>query len=890
MDNLFKFAGVGDRFPQSDRLEWVLTNPPSTWLSVFGVKEPAPWMWLVFVAVMAGLVWGIIHLYRREMSTCPLRVRMLLAGLRALVVLVLAVVLLGPALQATNEIRQRPTLVVLVDDSASMGTPDRYLDDDSTTFVTAALGRSREELRQEMPTRLQLVRQIMARDGGAILQRLAANSKLQIVPFTGRLSDWQPLVPATQPGGKLGAASWPEIRGEAQSTNLARALREALKALEAGPVSAIVVISDGQYNEGDDPVPVARKAAEKNVPVFTIAVGDTSPKRDLVLVGITCRESVWEKDPMTIDVPVISNGMGDVSFQVELTRQQLPDENNAATGAPVVIATATGSFSSGQTTTKVSLVHTPDKAGRYLLTARIPPLAREADPDNNVKSTNITVVKEQARVLLVAGIPTWEYQLVRALLMRDRSINLSCFLQSMDPDMPQDGHTPITELPDKREELLKYDVVVMIDPNPAPVRNPREIDQNFVNLLQEFVSKHGGGLMYVAGSAYTDRLLSSPQSREIARLLPVAFSEMDASGASGLVSSYEKEWPMFVGMDDHPILRLDADKQTNQNLWNSMPGVFWSYPSRKRPGGLVMIEHTDPQLRRGEENRPLMVEGRYGGGRVLYVGFTGSWRWRRIGRDSEFFDKFWVQSVRYLIEGRRLGAGRRGTIELKADKCNVGEAVEIKATLYDSHFKELEQPTVPAQLRIGNAPPQDFELRLALPGRYVANVMPRATGTAAVVIQLPGDTASQPVVISKQFEVIVPPVEGLKPELNRAVLAAMAEAGKGLCLEVNQLNRLADPQVIPDATRISRVPSRPAEVWDGRWGRDKAYGIPVFWWPGPGLKDGVNALAGKVVGEPLLHQDGANILWLNLKFGPLLVLLLILLTLEWGIRKWHRLM
>ena len=96
--------------------------------------------------------------------------------------------------------------------------------------------------------------------------------------------------------------------------------------------------------------------------------------------------------------------------------------------------------------------------------ARIDELAED---DNQLASAVVKVLsRERVRVLLVAGAPTWEYRLVQKLLSRDKTITVSCWLQTLDEERAQEGTRPITRLPITKEELFYYDVMMLFDPNP----------------------------------------------------------------------------------------------------------------------------------------------------------------------------------------------------------------------------------------------------------------------------------------------------------------------------------------------------------------------------------------------------------------------------------------
>jgi len=53
------------------------------------------------------------------------------------------------------------------------------------------------------------------------------------------------------------------------------------------------------------------------------------------------------------------------------------------------------------------------------------------------------------------------------MLIRDKTVKISIFLQSADENVPQEGDPKIDAIPRMKDELRKYDVICLIDPNPA---------------------------------------------------------------------------------------------------------------------------------------------------------------------------------------------------------------------------------------------------------------------------------------------------------------------------------------------------------------------------------------------------------------------------------------
>ena len=73
-------------------------------------------------------------------------------------------------------------------------------------------------------------------------------------------------------------ASWPKLVADGRATKLSAPIRKALEATSSGAVSALILIGDGKNTAGGkdskDYEAAAEEAAEKNVPILTLAVGD----------------------------------------------------------------------------------------------------------------------------------------------------------------------------------------------------------------------------------------------------------------------------------------------------------------------------------------------------------------------------------------------------------------------------------------------------------------------------------------------------------------------------------------------------------------------------------------------------------------------------------------
>jgi hypothetical protein len=763
----------------------------------------------------------VYSIYRREIETCPAWIKMLLASLRTAVVLLLVCIFLGPALVYLQHRTIQRSIIVLRDASQSMNTKDDYEDEAAAKVAAGALNQSPDQLRQNHPSRVEIVNQLLASQQGKLLADLSARGKLQALNFADQVTKVDlrsapksadaKAQPAAKTSDRPGAEPplLPPLVAEGRGSDLWAAIRQSLA---SDAPAAIVMFSDGQHTGKDDPRAAAREAKERGVPFLVVGVGDPSRPRNLKVTNVLVRPQVWQEEPFEVDAPISVEGMDASAFRAELVEQRVGD-NDAAIGGGTVVQTVEVASRPGERM-RAQFSHTPREAGRFVYTVRVEPQEGERKEDDNQYSSQVVKVlsREKVRVLLVAGAPTWDYRLVQKLLARDKTIIVSCWLQTLDEERAQEGTRTITRLPITKEELFYYDVLLLLDPN------PQEFDQAWMELLKQFVGEHSGGLLFMAGPKHSGRMLTTARTAELTKVLPVTFGDVGALEVAALLSTNQRAWPLKVipANADHPTMRFYPERQETLQRWETLPGIFWSFPCKDaKPTAQVLLEHGDPTLRSVEGSRPLMVAGRYGSGHTLYLGFNGTWRWRRAGRQAEFFDKFWIQAVRYLVEGRSLEGRRRGYVQADQDRYEIGQRVTLTARLQDATFSPLVAPKVDASIQIGSDTTETVPL-LAVdnqPGVFEASFIARRTGLARVRLAIAASEAEGGV-IATEFNVDLPSVETNQVWLNKPLLMDLASLSGGKYFDVDQLDQLA--AAVPDKSEIVEVRSKPDPLWDVR--------------------------------------------------------------------------
>jgi hypothetical protein len=230
------------------------------------------------------------------------------------------------------------------------------------------------------------------------------------------------------------------------------------------------------------------------------------------------------------------------------------------------------------------------------------------------------------------------------------------------------------------------------------------------------------------------------------------------------------------------------------------------------------MRHGDPRMRNAHGGHVLLATQFVGGGRSGFLAFDGTWRWRKYG--EELFNRFWVQLVRYIAEGKRLGGGKRGTLLTDGDEFAIGEAVAVSARLLNARYEPLKADQLPARYVVEDRATEfTLNARRDQPGWFEGRFVPDRTGACRIVLPLPTDAAGgtnkpgESRELTRDIRVVRPNIEIRKPWMDRAALRTLAEESYGgKYHEIDEASSI--PSLIPDLHEEIPVRSRPESLWD----------------------------------------------------------------------------
>ncbi|HEX6982289.1 MAG TPA: vWA domain-containing protein [Balneolaceae bacterium] len=326
-----------------------------------GFQSTLPvWLYLLIFAACSFFAWwsyssitGIRKLYRY-----------LLIGLRSSVFFILLALLLNPFFKKETSYFTEPNILVMLDNSASTAIEKRNY--------------------QGVKSYQKVLEELNFRDSSTV------NFDFFSI------------------GGEPKSISIDELTFNADQTNLSQTV-ELIKT-NSGRAKAAIIISDGIYTEGENPV---FEASGIDIPVFTIGLGDTTSQKDVLVESITTNPNGYLNSRHAVEVTVSSKGFRGESFPLQL---QKGDE---------IIMTKTVTPKILNSTQTITFELPLEEEGLQQFKTVIPELLDEWTTKNNVQHFAVNVRDARQQVLSIAFEIHPDVGFIRSLLLHDRRIHLT---------------------------------------------------------------------------------------------------------------------------------------------------------------------------------------------------------------------------------------------------------------------------------------------------------------------------------------------------------------------------------------------------------------------------------------------------------------------------------
>jgi hypothetical protein len=759
-------------------------------------RPPWPEGWPLWLACLVGaiLAASLIGSYHREGAALSRGRRLTLCGLRLAAIAIALFLWSQPTLLVART--GLAPVAVLLDTSASMGLRDFPPASGRKTAAPQSLPKGAVPRRDSAndladgARRWDRVAEALAADNGQVLRRLLEQHPLRIYQFSEQAAAVGPphITTAAQLEEALAAVGRLEPVGE--QTRPAEAVRQVLAELRGLAPTALVVFTDGIASESDADrlSTVADLVRRRGVQLIVVPVGSDESVRDLQLLDVVMDDVAFVGDPVIVSGKIKTTGVPASTLRVDIRRegmeppiaqQQLPVRGDGGT-------------------VRFEQAVVPSEPGEWNLTIEVVPLPGEVQKDNNRERRRLSIRDEKQRVLLVESSPRYEFRYLKQWCEREKSIDLKTLLIEADPEYAQEDRTAIGYFPVQREELARFDVVVLGDV--APVH----LGATAAAWLSEFVRDKGGGLVLIAGGRHNPRSFAGT---ELEGLLPFALNSLGTETTGGL-SPYQPQLTLD-GQKGVPMFRLTDPEAGSRNVWGTLPGFYGLQPIRRvKPGARVLAEHP---LLQGETDRlPVIVLQQVGAGKVLFHATDETWRWRFRAGD-EYFGRYWGQALRYLSRGHLLGKERAAELVVDRQVYRRGETVVLRVRYLDERMAPQRDDAVRVVVeRAGQGRREVLLTRVPyLPTVFEGQLRQLDDGSYHAWISSPSFATSPP---AADFRVESPQRELQKRAADRADLRLAAERTGGRVLELNHLAQL--PGLIPPGDAVPLEQGSTVSLWN----------------------------------------------------------------------------
>jgi hypothetical protein len=722
----------------------------------------SPWLFALLVVLIVVGVWFTYYKTTRPLTPAW---KSFFVATRSSVLIIILFCLLRPVITTMQAAPQETYLGVLIDDSQSMSISD--LDGGQTRQAAVAESLFDDGLIDELSESFQI-------------RTFRFDKETQRIAGIDGLSE------------------------EGTASSIDQALQYVDDQLNGLRLGGLVLVSDGADNGEIDPTNTAQEFGNRQIPVFTVGVGQEDIPQDIGIVDVSAAKTVLEGSVFNVQVGV--NHQGFEGQQVELSIRD---------GEEVVVSDVVTLGAEG-VPRRFDLELTPERPELIVYDLQVELQSGEIIEENNNYSFLVDNTEKQALdILYLEGHPRNEYKFIRRAVQGDESLRLATYLQTGPEKYYRQGIESPTELssgfPTTKEDLYRYEAIILGD-----------IEKSFFNndqlqMIDDFVAERGGG--FLMSGMVDEEFITTP----IADILPITLIEenflpghLRGGVRRGDHPTGELFYPRLTNNGEFsPLLRLASEDGENENQWRLLPELQGVYVTgRVKPGATVLLEH--PVLQYQNQLLPVIAQQRYGSGRSVSVTTASTWRWQMmLAADDQSHETLWRQLLRWLA----VSAPERITIQFDREFYNVGDEVNVTATVLNDEY----EPDNDATLWMQTTNPLDqvtdvpMEWDIEEDGVYRANFIAEDEGVFNLLVDV-ASAASDSALDSSEKRtafVVTPSLrEYTNAEMDSGLLVRIADASGGTYFNLADVAGLADSvEFTPNAySREVQI-----DLWDQPW-------------------------------------------------------------------------
>ncbi|MDX1665762.1 MAG: hypothetical protein R3350_00955 [Saprospiraceae bacterium] len=640
--------------------------------------------WFILLCILLGLAYAVILYYRdRSFGEQSKRVNWIMGGIRFLSVTLLSVLLLSPLIKS-RDIESREPIVIFAHD-ASESVVDQLEEEQIEELQTAF-----DQLAGEL-------------EGDYELKRFAFGAEIR--------EGWD--------------FTFPD-----KVTNMADFFTGMYDRYSNQNLGALILATDGIYNEGSNPLYLN---TDLNVPLYTVALGDTTPRRDVVLRRAFHNRIAYLGDKFSVQVDIAAQNSA--GSNTALNVYEVEGDNLRRIQQKAISIEGNDFFR----TEEVVLEAAESGVRRYRLS--LSPLEREVTTANNSKDIFVDVLDARQKILLVAQVPHPDITALRQIVTSNRNYDFDLtYIDNFDVNVAEYDFVIFHQLPGYTQPI-----------------------SGLLSRLEELGTSH----LFIAGTQTDFRRLNQAQN--------LVDMQVDTRSTNDVQAKVSEVFNLFT-----------LEESTINELPNYAP-LLAPFGDFSVGDGSVLLYQ---RIGKVDTQYPLLVLGDKEDYKVGILLAEGIWKWRLFDylqhKNHELVDGLFSKIIQYLsiVEDRR-----RFRVDLDKNIFNENENILFDAELYNESYELVNDPDV--SLTIRNEEGNEFNFTFDKRGqayRLNAGKLPVGNYAFSASVMLNGEALTY----DGQFSVRPIQLEVYETTADHRLLRLLSEKYGGQLVYPDELEQLPE--------------------------------------------------------------------------------------------------
>lgn len=547
-------------------------------------------LWFLFFCLLLGGLYAYVLYYSDKKLEFSSTLNRILASLRFVLISFIAFLLLSPLFKSIVKEHEKPVIIVAVDNTLSI-----LINKDSAYYAT--------KFKDDFENFRNLI-----------------SKKYEVKSFLF--------------GEEINESD--NISFNEKATNFSSLFREIRNRTFNRNIGAMVVVSDGLYNQGNNPVNISH---DFRFPIYTVALGDTSLNRDLFFGKALFNKAAFLGNKFPVEVTVRAN-------QLKNQRSVLTLRHKGK-----ILFKRDIYINSDKYSESVKILIDASETGIQHYSLSLDELDGEISKVNNVRDIYIEILEGKEKVLIYADAPHPDLSALR------QSLESSL---SFEADIAYPG-----ELKGKIEE---YDIIIL---------HQLPSGKNSVDNILNIANAKNIPVMYIlGGNVLTPSFNNLKQGVQIVSSKNV-YSEMQPS-LSG-------EFSLFT-----------INEET-MKLIDEFPPLYGPFGDIKQQNSTDILFFQ--KINGVETNRPLFIFGQDLNKKFAIIAGEGLWKWRmanyNLTNNFDAFNEIIIKSLQYLSV-----KVNKSFFRLKYENnYSENEPVIFGAEVYNKSYELITDPEVEVTLQ-----------------------------------------------------------------------------------------------------------------------------------------------------------------------------------------------